>query len=387
MTSKERLLTVLKHGQPDRVPVSTYDMTGWSYDPRQLSGDAKLLRELFFTYMTGWWNHEPSYRPLMEKIRKKADCIFMTDVICTNSYAAQHTRVEQRTEGKSTFTRITLTTPKGDLTQEFRVDQGVYTAWQTEHRIKDESDIEKYLSIPFFPEEPDVSHLKKQEEYLGDNGILLIDIPDPVNEVFSQFDFADFMTLAFTDEAIVKRMLDKAYEEQTYFLEKMLKKGAGPLFRFAEPEVCTPPYMPHDLFEKYVTFYDKKLIRLIHDHGQYARIHSHGKIKTVIRDFLEMEVDAIDPVEAPDSGDLTLKEAKALCGNSICLMGNLQLKDLEFLPAAEMRETVKQCVLDGKPGGNFVLLPTATPLNVPLSKRTEENFEIMLDTALEYGAY
>lgn len=167
----------------------------------------------------------------------------------------------------------------------------------------------------------------------------------------------------------------------------MLKKGAGPLFRFAGPEVCTPPYMPHELFEKYVTFYDKKLIRLIHDHGQYARIHSHGKIKTVIRDFLEMEVDAIDPVEAPDSGDLTLKEAKALCGNSICLMGNLQLKDLEFLPAAEMRETVKQCVLDGKPGGNFVLLPTATPLNVPLSKRTEENFEIMLDTALEYGAY
>ena len=139
-------------------------------------------------------------------------------------------------------------------------------------------------------------------------------------------------------------MLDKAYEEQNYFLGKMLKKGAGPLFRFAGPEVCTPPYMPHELFEKYVTFYDKKLIRLIHDHGQYARIHSHGKIKTVIRDFLEMEVDAIDPVEAPDSGDLTLKEAKALCGNSICLMGNLQLKDLEFLPAAEMRETVKQCV-------------------------------------------
>lgn len=66
---------------------------------------------------------------------------------------------------------------------------------------------------------------------------------------------------------------------------------------------------------------------------------------------------------------------------------NLQLKDLEFLPATEMRETVKQCVLDGKPGGNFVLLPTATPLNVPLSKRTEENFEIMLETALEYGVY
>ena len=42
---------------------------------------------------------------------------------------------------------------------------------------------------------------------------------------------------------------------------------------------------------------------------------------------------------------------------------------------------------EGKPGGNFVALPTATPLNVPLSKRTEENFHIFVDTVLEYGKY
>ncbi len=387
MTSRQRLMYVLNHKLPDRVPISTYDMTGWHYEPRNITGDAKILRDLFFTYMTGWWNNEPSYIPLMEKIRQKADCIYMTDVPCENKYVARNTHVETRTEGHSTYTKITLVTPKGDLTQEFRVDENIYTAWQIEHRIKDESDIDKYLSIPFEPVGPDTSHLKKQDEYLGDNGILLIDLPDPICEVFGQFDFSDFVTYAYMNEPLMIRMLDKAYEEQRFFLEGMLKKGAGPLFRFAGPEVCTPPYLPNELFKKYVTHYDKKLIQLIHDYGQYVRIHSHGKIKTIINEFLEMEVDAIDPVEAPDSGDLTLKEAKSLCGDKICLFGNIQLKDLEFLPADKMREMVKQCVLDGKPDGNFVLLPTATPLNVPLTKRTEENFEIFMDTALEYGVY
>ena len=52
-----------------------------------------------------------------------------------------------------------------------------------------------------------------------------------------------------------------------------------------------------------------------------------------------------------------------------------------------MREQMIRLMEEGKPGGNFVVLPTATPLNVPLSPRTEENFRIMVDTALEYGSY
>ena len=392
MTSKERLMTVLQHKIPDRVPVSTYDMTGWHYDPRDAvmqenDLNAYVKREISYTYLTGWWNSEPSYAPLMSYLRQKADCLYMTDVPMQNAYVARNTHIEQKREGKSTFTRITLTTPKGDLTQLFRVDDGVYTVWELEHRIKDERDIEKYLSIPYEPVDPDVSHVFEQEKFLGDRGIMLIDIPDPIVEVFGLFSMQDFLMFSYSEEDLMKKMLDKAFEEQYHFLDTILKKRVGPLFRFSGPEVCCPPYLPNSFFEKYVVPYDKRLVSLIHEYGQYARIHAHGKVKTVLPYMLDMEVDAIDPVEAPPSGDCSIAEAKAICGNRITLFGNVQLKDLERMSDKEMRETMIRLMEEGKPNGNFVVLPTATPLNVPLSPRTEENFRIMVDTALEMGTY
>ncbi|MEG1753070.1 MAG: hypothetical protein RR234_04080, partial [Christensenella sp.] len=245
MTSRERLMTVLRHGQPDRVPVSTYDMTGWHFDPRENlcsanDATAQITRDVFTTYLTGWWNNEPSYAPLMEEIRKKADCVYMTDVATVNRYTAENTVLTQNVCGNSTFTTITLKTPKGDLTQKFRTDKGIYTSWQTEHRIKDDSDIEKFLSIPFDPMPVDVSHIAAQDKFIGDNGIILVDIPDPICSAFDLFDFGEFTVRAFSEEKLMCRLLDKIYEEQEWFLKDMLKKGAGPLFRFAGPEVCTP---------------------------------------------------------------------------------------------------------------------------------------------------
>ena len=88
--------------------------------------------------------------------------------------------------------------------------------------------------------------------------------------------------------------------------------------------------------------YDKPLIRLIHDYGQYARIHAHGKVKTVLKYMMDMETDATDPVEAPISGDLTLAEAKEICGNRMVLFGNIQ-QDLETLPPERMRDGEALC--------------------------------------------
>lgn len=388
MTSRERLMAALRHELPDRVPVSTYEMTGWHYDPRE-ERQGGINRNPTRMYLSGWWNHEPSYQPLMEYLRQEADCVYMTDVQTVNRWAVEHTRTDTWSEGPSHYTRTTLETPKGPLSQTFRVDDGVYTAWEVEHLVKDEEDIERYLSVPFDPAPVEVEHLDAQDAWLGDRGILMIDVPDPICEVAGLFDFEDFTVTAYTEPNTLQRLLDFTYERQAHFLEGMLEKGAGPLFRFAGPEYCTPPYLPKECFQRFVTRYDKQLVERIHAHGQYARAHSHGRVGTVLDEFLEMGVDALDPVESPEygDGDVTLSKAKALTEGRICLFGNVQLKDLEQLPPAQMREKMRRVLQDGMPGGNFVVLPTATPLNVPLSPRTEENFRIMVETAHEYGRY
>ena len=42
---------------------------------------------------------------------------------------------------------------------------------------------------------------------------------------------------------------------------------------------------------------------------------------------------------------------------------------------------------DAKKGGRYVIMPTAAPINVPLSPITERNYGIFIEAALKYGNY
>jgi uroporphyrinogen-III decarboxylase len=150
-------------------------------------------------------------------------------------------------------------------------------------------------------------------------------------------------------------------------------------------EYVTPPYLPPRLFERFVVRYTAPMIQRIHAHGAYARLHCHGRIRQVLPMIAEMGVDALDPVEAPPSGDITLAEVKRLYGDRLCLMGNLQLRDLETASAEEMAAIVQETLAAGMPGGGFVIMPTAAPINADLSPVTERNYRIFIETALEYG--
>lgn len=203
-------------------------------------------------------------------------------------------------------------------------------------------------------------HLKKQEMLLEDKGILLIDIADPLCVAAELFEFGDFTIKAYTDKLSFTKLLDRIFEHQMYFLEDALKKGAGPLFRIVGSEYATPPYLGPEQFYEYVYKYDSKMIQRTHDYGQYARIHCHGRIRNILKYIVDMNADALDPVESPSSGDITLKEIKDLYGSRLCLTGNIQLRDLEFASLEEMKSIVKRAVAEGKPGGSFVIMPTAS---------------------------
>lgn len=367
MTSRERLMAVLGKEIPDRVPISTHEMVPWN--------------------PSAWENYQPSYVDLMDYIREKTDCFYMTSVPMVNSYVREHTEVKQWQEGSSTYIRTTIHTPKGDLTCLDRVDEGINTVWHLEHYVKDTSGIEKYLSIPDDLEPVDITKLEKEDESLGDKGILFVGIADPLCIAAELFDFGDFTVTAFTEKKLFVKLLDKIFAQQMFFLEDMLKKGAGPLFRIVGPEYATPPYLGPEEFHEFVYKYDKEMIRLIHEYGQYVRIHCHGRIREVLPHIVEMEADALDPIEAPPSGDIELEEVKRLYGDKLVLCGNIQLRDLEYASPEEIRAIVKRCMDAAKEGGGYVIMPTAAPINTPLSPITERNYKVFVDTALELGEY
>lgn len=52
-----------------------------------------------------------------------------------------------------------------------------------------------------------------------------------------------------------------------------------------------------------------------------------------------------------------------------------------------MRAEVRRCMEAAKPGGGYVIMPTAAPINVPLSAQTEANYLAFIDEAIAYGGY
>lgn len=368
MTSKERLLAVLRGQVPDRVPVSTYELN--AHNPDQFE------------------NHEPSYRRLMAAIADLGDEMRMTH---TGGLPNAALRIETQTRtdaAGSRFTREIWHTPKGDLTRLSRVDPNIHTTWQIEHWCKDLDDLERVLSVPFEPQPVDRSFLLRQQKDLGEKGVLLISIADPLCHAAELFSMADYTIIAFSEPERFQYLLDVLFERIKVELAQTLATGIRDcVFRVVGPEYAAPPYLPPALFGQYVVPYNKYINRAIRESGNYPRLHCHGKIARILDGIAATEPAALDPCEPPNQGDIELDDLKRRIGDRVCLMGNVELRDLEGGTPQQVRQIVRRCMDQAKVGGRFVLMPTAAPINVPLAPATEANYLAYLEAAHEFGRY
>lgn len=367
MTSRERLLRCMRHEPVDRVPISTYELVGWNPDSFE--------------------NNQPSYRLLMDRIREKTDCIYMLNPGQRNVHL-QPTDVQVRREGKSVYTRRIFSTPKGDLSMLQREDDDVYTVWTVEHLLKDLSDIDKYLSLPYAPSEFDMDDFYRRQKELGDKGVMMISLDDPICQAAELFEMGMFLTFALTEPDTIRSFMDAIYERQAADLDNLLRQDVRDIvFRICGPEYATPPYMNPNRYEDLVTRFLKPVCRKIRDAGGLPRIHCHGKIASVIDQFAQTDAMALDPLEPPPDGDIPLGEIKRRYGGQLCLFGNLELKELERSAPSRIDALVRQAMEEAKAGSGFVLMPTASPINVPLCPQTQDNYFQMIESAYRYGQY
>ncbi len=376
MTSRERLLAAISIREADRVPVSTYELVGWD--------------------MGSWYNQHSSYKPLMEFIREKTDCVYMAYLPGPDfGHRPEMYTTKTWREGEKEFTQTIFHTPKGDLTTLNRIDDAIFTTWRLEHLLKDIEDIDKYLSMGWtIANEPDMSDFARTQKELGEKGIMLPSLSDPIGEGADLFEMGEFLIHAMTETDKIRYFLDAIHERQMTWLRKVMKAGVAAgvnwsevMFRICGPEYATPPYASPEYFALLVTPYVKRMSELFHEYGAKVRIHSHGKIGKVLDEIMKMNPDGLDPIEPLPDGDIELSEVKRRIGSRVCLFGNIELKLLEHGTTRQVRDFVISAMEQAKKGGGFVMMPTAGPINDPLSPKTEENYRVFIETALEYGRY
>jgi uroporphyrinogen-III decarboxylase len=378
-TSRRRLLTALSGGIPDRVPINTYELAGRN--------------------TLDWYNRQPSYRGLMDYIRAHTDCITNWNPRpATDRYTCEErflcsdypVEIETRTEPAGQFQRTTRIchTPKGDLRSVTQAEANVYTTWQVEHWCKSIADVDKALSVPYEPARYDASDLGRVRAELGEEGLVTASVGDPAYLTADLMSFQDYLLWAFEETDHFARTVAIIAERVMENLRRQLHCCVLDLYRIVGPEYFTAPYLPPAMFRRFIVPHVTKMVRLIHTRSGKVRLHCHGKMAQVLDMILETGCDGIDPCEPPPDGDIELDEVKRRCqARGVSVWGNIELKLLEQGTPGQVRAEVQKIMGQAKAGGGFVLLPTAAPINLPLSPKTEANYRTFIEAGLEFGRY
>jgi len=378
----------------DRVPISLYGVNPYFKSWRTLDRSYKRLHEVVYRLQDTFVKipiGDPNFTYFLKEFREKHDPLYYEGIgdlgIFFSSSKDIERKVKRLRKGNSVFFKEIIETPKGSLKAVFRVDDGVATTWQVEPYIKGLKDIDKVLSLPFRPLKPNLKWIKEAQRKIGERGLLVLSVGDPLGVVVPLFKYEHFLFYALSNKNKIKSLMEFFHERLKKLYNQVSREVKDVIFRFWGPEYITPPAMAPKYFEKLVVQYDQDLIETIKRNGNIVCIHCHGKIKAVLEMIKSMKPDILEPIEPPPYGDVTLRVLKNKLGDEICLMGYIEYEDLVSSEPATVRRIVRKVIREGAPGGGYIMIPSAIPIKMPLPVKAEINIIELLKAGREYGLY
>jgi len=370
MTSRERTLTALRGGTPDRVPI-------WAWGVHPWLGPV-----------------DPSVQPVVDAYLERGDTIHWwspgagTFLTASDQVSATaQTRPSELPEFDEHV--VVYETPAGELTQINYASREGKPGYCKKHLLQTPEDAQKLLSIPYVPPRPDCSTFFSLQDELGDAGVLMVAVPsDPMYALNNLTGSETFAIWSIEERGLIRELVGEFARRIVDWVEWALSQGVGPLFGYVGPELCIPPLQSPADFEELVVGPNRQVNDIIRAGGGIAFVHCHGRMDPVLEGFVRMHCDALHPIEPPPVGDVTMRQAKARVGRDLCIVGNIQAHDVDIMAPRRFRDLVRQAVEEGMRGGGFILSPTATPFDWPtMTDRARENWLAMLEVGLQVGRY
>ncbi len=360
MTSKQRMVTALDGGMPDRLPVTTHHVM--PYFLKTYMGDIGN-REFFDHFGLDAIQWTTPTRPdasIGEYVSEPFEGDEGRTYIVSDDWRIS---AEALSDPQYETTRYTVTTPKGELTTV--VQRNEHTGWVTEHLIKDKRDIDligEYGTAP----KCDVAQVNKEAEAFGERGLIRGNIvsfdiygqPGTWQDAACLVGIERLILSTYDDPEWVHELLDILYRRKEVFVRSLadahydvLELGGGD----ASSTVISPK-----LFREYVAPYDSKLIALAHEAGQRIAYHTCGGMMPILEDIAAMNPDAMETFTPPDmGGDTRLAEAKQRIGDQVCMIGGWdQQHYFTGCSEEETRAAVRRCFEEAGEGGGYILSPS-----------------------------
>lgn len=137
------------------------------------------------------------------------------------------------------------------------------------------------------------------------------------------------------------------------------------------------------MFDEFFANHYRRLAKLMHDHGVHILHHDDGAMWPLLPRLIEIGIDILNPVQYR-CGGIDLGWLKDTYGSSLCFHGGMENQEiLPFGSVEQVREEVRHCLSTLGRDGGYILAPchnlqAVTPV---------ENILAMYDTAYEEGRY
>ena len=373
MTSRERILTSLKHEEPDRVPLD-------------LGGLATTIETI-------------PYNELKKYTGIKGETInFLRDHVEPPEELLKRFKIDTR------YIRIK---PPGNFKVQIDPDNSYLDEWGTRWKKSPTSlywdpvafplkeatlkDLERYPWPD--PDDPGRTEgLRERAKMLHDNTHYAIVADQPTLGIFElswvclsgpQRLMADLIL----DKRFAHALLEKVCELHMRLYENYLHAvGDYVDVIVASDDLGTMqgPLISPNLYREMVKPYQKKLWGFIKGKTKAALfVHSCGSISKLIPDLIEMGVDVVNPVQV-SAKDMDTQRLKREFGEKITFWGGIDTHHvLPFGSPQDVEKEVRRRILDLAPGGGYVL----TAVHNIQPGVPPENVCRMYEAAQKYGNY
>jgi uroporphyrinogen decarboxylase len=361
MNSRERVLTVLEGGIPDRCPV----------DFQCTSQMAKVLvEELNLT------NVEALRRYLGSDIRMvgptgKRECI-----------GGYYSHLFIRETGESTYldnwgiTWRRAPTPSGDVFYDV-VDSPLKRATSV-------AEIEDHAS-PSPAEDWDFSGVRRQAAQ-HEGYAVAGSTAGVFDDAWRLLGFENMLMAMHTSPQIVEAVLRKVCDYWLEYARLTLEAAAGAIdLMWTRDDLGTQNglMISRSTCRRFVIPLIKERVDLFHQYGARAIMHCCGGIAPIIEDLIGAGVEALNPIQSAARG-MDRRQLKAEYGRSLVFHGSVDQQRVLVpgTPEDVVRDTQECIGVLGRGGGYIVASSHEIEADIPV-----ENVKAMFLTAQEYGRY
>lgn len=380
MDSKNRFLTAMRNGIPDRVPCAP-DIS--NYIPCKHTG--LPFWDIYFSEDISLWEAymaASEYYGIDQWIASACDI----PVDYSNREVVVKKCLSFDDSRDAMIARFSYTTPDGELDEEFICYRQEPPA-RTKRLIKDISqDWKRFRWLTTPPDSLDLKELKRIRAACDESGQAFgCSMGYPGFHMWEGYIEGGIQTLSFLD-CDDDTALDAWFEAdiacgtkrlELYLAEKpdyLLFGGSGTL-TMSSPR----------LVERYAIPALRTWSKMAKDAGVATMLHSCGKSRLLVDMLVEhTDIDCINPLEMSPMGDVDLMEVKIAHGGKIALMGNLHTTDtMLFGTPDDVYAASKHAMEVAKEGGGFILSTgDQCPIDTP-----DENLFAMVQAVKDFGSY